>query len=46
MADSIFTSPGLQHLLEQMPAFCLASKASNTQRQYKNAFLNKTYKKG
>lgn len=38
MADSTFTSPGLQHLLDQMPAFCLASKASNTQRQYKNAF--------
>lgn len=22
MADSTFTSPGLQHLLDQMPAFC------------------------
>ena len=38
MADSTFTSPGLQHLLDQMPAFCLASKASNAPRQYKNAF--------
>ena len=33
-----FYYPGLQHLLDQMPAFCLASKASNTQRQYTNAF--------
>ena len=38
LAKSTFTYPGLQHLLDQMPAFCLASKASNTQRQYKNAF--------
>jgi hypothetical protein len=38
MADSTFTSPGLQHLLDQMSAFCLSSRACNIRRQYNNAF--------
>lgn len=29
---------GIKHLVDQMPDFCLASRASNTQRQYRYAF--------
>ena len=31
-------SSSLRLLLDQMPAFCLASRAQNTQRQYRYAF--------
>ncbi len=32
------TSPALRDLVDQMPQFCLASKASTTQRSYRYAF--------